>query len=138
MYRRIFGSIFCCIFLFQLTACGFERLGRMTEFFEIEDAQENEANKLLYYAISEVPNLEAVKEAVERGADVNRLLAYPTKDNVLLYYSGEHMGQDSFNNHPGVDVASYLLENGADPNVVLKNGINLLMYSCDALPISGA
>lgn len=136
MVKRLFIITLCVMATFQLSACGFGGLNQVPEFID-SNLNETEADKLLYFAISEIPNLEAVKEAIEQGADINRLLAYPSKDNVLFYYSGEHMGDDGFNNHSEEDIAGYLLENGADPNYVLEDGINLLMYSCGAFSVSG-
>jgi hypothetical protein len=136
MIKRIIGSVISASLLFQLSACGFGGLNQVSEFID-SNLNGTEADKLLYFAISEIPNLEAVKEAIEQGADSNRLLAYPSKANVLFYYSGEHMGDDGFHNHSGEDIADYLLENGADPNYVLKDGVNLLMYSCGAFSVSG-
>lgn len=118
--------------IFVLSSCGIVQ--------NVIEQQSNtgEADQQLYNAISATPNFEAVKEAVEQGADVNILRVWPTKTNVLRYYSKEHMGEDTFQNHTGVNVAEYLLQHGADPDYILDHhGVSLLMYSCGALPVSG-
>lgn len=137
MAKRTIGGVICFILMVLLSACEFKGLDGMHDFSNVT-VKGSEANKLLYYAISETPNTEAIKEAIDRGADANQLLTYPLKSNVLYYYSQEHMGEDIFYNHTGRDIAEYLIENGADPNFVLKDGVNLLMYSCGAFPVSGA
>lgn len=134
---RIVGCLISFLLLFQLSACGFQGVNSMIDFSSFS-SNANEADRLLYDSLSGNPNLEAVKEAIEQKANANTLLAHPSKDNALYYYSEEHMGEDIFCNHTGVDIAEYLLGNGADPNFILMDKTNLLMYSCGAFPISGA
>jgi ankyrin repeat protein len=66
-------------------------------------------------------NLECVKEAVENGADVNKgSILYALHEVPLLYCI----------NNSYLDVAEYLLSQGADPNYIdRRNGISILMYT---------
>jgi len=74
-------------------------------------------------------NLEAVKEAVDNGADVNKSSFFYALHEVPLLYS---MRDKSY------IISEYLLSNGADPNYIDKsNGISLLMYAVGARPESG-
>jgi len=74
-------------------------------------------------------NLEAVKEAVDNGADVNKGSFFYALHEVPLLYS--------MREKPYI-ISEYLLSNGADPNYIDKNnGISLLMYAVGARPEGG-
>lgn len=123
------------VIVLTFSSCTFEEDGTNKMILETGI----EADELLYHALRDDPSLEGVKEAVDQGANVNELAASLTKENVLKYYSNEHMGEDAQRNHTGMQIAQYLLEHGADPNYTLplSGGTNLLMYCCGALNDSG-
>lgn len=97
------------------------------------------ADTLLFISLLDNGNLEGVKEAVDAGANVNELAFSLTNENVLKYYSMEHMGFINYPHYAQVDIAKYLLQHGADPNYALPmtDGTTLLMYCCGALNIRG-
>lgn len=131
--KQLLPVVITIMLIFGLSSCGiFDTAARLAQ-------PATEADKLLFSAISGITNLEAVKEAVEQGADVNVLRCGLGSPNVLMDYSKENMGEDGYRNKTGVEVAEYLLQHGADPNctVGLSGGTSLLMYCCGALPFGG-
>lgn len=117
------------IALFILAATSLSSCGRIAP-----NLSSKEADYLLLHALQD-GNYEAVKEAVSRGASLNRVEG----QNPLYYYSLEHMGENSYRNHTGTEIAQYLLLHGADPNYVIDlHGTTLLMYACGAKSVVGA
>lgn len=86
-------------------------------------------NKGLTYALTAYNNdLERVIEAVEAGADVNKVSFSFGPDASPLWYSirnGQHF------------IPAYLLSKGADPNFIDGKGISILMYTVGANAESG-
>ncbi len=73
-------------------------------------------------------NLERVKEAIDNGADVNKVsLLYGPSASPLLY--SMRNGQRC--------IPEYLLSKGADPNFIDNKGISILMYTVGASKESG-
>lgn len=71
----------------------------------------------------ELDNLERVKEAVENGADVNKVsILFGPNASPLLY--SMRNGQ--------LCISEYLLSKGADPNFIDNDGISILMYTVGA------
>jgi ankyrin repeat protein len=73
-------------------------------------------------------NLERVKEAVDNGADVNKVSFLFGPDASPLLYSMRN-GQEC--------IPEYLLSKGADPNYIDSDGISILMYTVGALKERG-
>ena len=100
----------CCF----LTSCDYSNL-----------LKSDELSQAIFHS-----NLEAVKEAVDNGDDVNKgsFLHYALHEVPLLY---------SMRNKSPL-ISECLLSNGANPNYIDKNnGISLLMYAVGARPEGG-
>lgn len=86
-------------------------------------------NKGLTYALTAYSDdLERVIEAVEAGADVNKVsFRFGPNASPLLYSirNGQHF------------IPAYLLSKGADPNFIDSKGISILMYTVGANAESG-
>jgi ankyrin repeat protein len=72
----------------------------------------------LFNAIGSL-NLESVKEAVEKGSNINRISNIIGNENSVKYAMEK-------NSKP---IVKYLLEEGANPNYIDENGISLMMYT---------
>ena len=101
----------------------------------------DEALQQLLFALGNA-NLEALREAVEAGADVNTIKPALITDNPLFYIISvsERMGWDLFGNCTNDDLSEYLLGQGADPDWANSSGQTLLMLccGCDGLGYVGA
>ena len=88
----------------------------------------NKSDQKLFEAIS-MDNIQALKEAISEGADVNflRTKGFLSKDMVPLY---EVMINNNLHSNP--QCFEYLLKYGANPNYEDKNGISLLMRASGA------
>ncbi len=119
-----------------LTSCS----GLSSDFTRAKENMKNELgnglhsilssdNKGLTYALTACSDdLERVIEAVEAGADVNKVSFRFGPDATPLWYSirnGQHF------------IPAYLLSKGADPNFIDKKGISILMYTVGANAESG-
>lgn len=134
MRRAVFRLGTVVILLLSLAACSFGDVSGVV----MEKLYAKRENEEIFYNALYDQNYEAVREVIGRGVDPNTVYVGPKKENALYYYSLEHMGVDAYYNHTGVEIAEFLLENGADPNAELGNGVTLLMYCCGAKPVIGA
>lgn len=110
----------------KLTAARDKLLDKGFELFFGDEAQQQ-----LLHALAD-GNYEALREAVEAGADVDALKPAVVTGNPLFYIISvsERMGWDLYGNCTNDDLSEYLLDQGADPNWANSRGQTLLMLCC--------
>lgn len=101
-------------------------IGLLSSCSVINSIFKNDNNGLTYAL--KIGDLERVIEAVEAGADVNKVSLSFGPDASPLWYSIRN-GQRF--------IPTYLLSKGADPNFVDDKGISILMYTVGAQAESG-
>lgn len=107
-----------CLILVILTLGIFSSCVIANTFSTKAQIENNE--KKLYAGIT-TRNIQIVKEALEDGANINKLDILPaSKENPITL---------SLVGSPNDNIATYLLENGADPNYISIYGYSLLMFS---------
>ncbi|PTL37802.1 WG repeat-containing protein [Alkalicoccus saliphilus] len=90
------------------------------EFEAEESVSEDEANVMLYQA-AVAGDISLIENALEMGAEINAFLS-----NEHNFDHGEKTALTAATENNNNDAVDYLLENGADPNIIYENGRSAL------------